>query len=495
MKKRILLILILLVSSMSNLFAQFEVMTSEQAKKAFSEKLSLTSAEMDEAFLKYQIPFSNEMLQNGCDFFSYDDPIFRYNDVIGIKFYLSNADGIGVPCTNTTDSTLSFKKLLPGYYTITEKLFFTEQIQRKITELQNNYRLTSKKAEIQIDEFSSSQQVQDSILVRMSFEKYIKESIPKKEYYEEYVITQSKDYPRYPRRCLGVLVLTDANGNDFYVAATTYDEIRGDVNIESGEIYISQSLTTMTKISKYASSFLEKLEITLKNQDCYLSCDNNYFEYRISGDMKPAPDKNKLYKCDQLIMVDGRLYGIFTNDSSSYSIDLYKISLCGIEKNGEIDNGRYLGDYYSSNDNELYPPKLWDRHTSYVTMCDGYIRNNSNNIKITPVSFLEKAKQLAKEVHDPETIRIKEEQREKEYKQKIELERKANIEKYGSEFGSNINNNKVALGMTKEMCQKSWGYPSKRQTTVNQYGTLDVWEYFNAILTFIDGKLVQIDKW
>ena len=86
MKKRMILILTLLVSSMSNLFAQFEVMTSDQAKKELSENLSLTSAEVDQIISKYNIPFSNEILQNGCNFRYSGYTYFRFDDIVGIKF-------------------------------------------------------------------------------------------------------------------------------------------------------------------------------------------------------------------------------------------------------------------------------------------------------------------------------------------------------------------------------------------------------------------------
>ena len=125
-----------------------------------------------------------------------------------------------------------------------------------------------------------------------------------------------------------------------------------------------------------------------------------------------------------------------------------------------------------------------------VFVCDGCI---NGSLLITPKSFLETKYQLEKEIKT--SLEAAAAKSRKEYEQRIEQERKANIEKYGSEFGGNINNRKVALGMTKEMCQKSWGYPSERYSRVNSNGTLEIWVYYSAMLSFSNGKLVQIDKW
>lgn len=72
---------------------------------------------------------------------------------------------------------------------------------------------------------------------------------------------------------------------------------------------------------------------------------------------------------------------------------------------------------------------------------------------------------------------------------------KAIVDKYGAAMGGNINNYRVVLGMTKEMCQKSWGYPLERNSTTNSAGTAEVWVYYSAMLSFVDDRLVQIDRW
>ena len=61
----------------------------------------------------------------------------------------------------------------------------------------------------------------------------------------------------------------------------------------------------------------------------------------------------------------------------------------------------------------------------------------------------------------------------------IELNRfyKYNIELYGNEYGILIDNNVIAIGMTKEMVISSFGKPDDINRTVTQYGINEQWVY------------------
>lgn len=528
MNKRLFLILPLLVSSMSNLFAQFDVMTTEQAKKELTENLSLTSAEVDQTYSKHQIPCSNEILQNGANCFNNHYNLYRLNDIIGIKFFLCPsknntesksfylngiANSIGVPCVNHADSTLSFRTLEAGYYIVTQKILFTEQIQRKKNELMEHYKLSSTEISMKalapgsVNDISVDTKLHDSTLVRAFFDHSITSSISKKEYYTKRILKNESIYEDN----IPILVLTDSEGKDYYVSEYGSFSVSTEVEyIDRYSVYNDKTRrssvniiicpTTLRDMLIYASSYLEKLETSLKNQECYLSYQDNTYDDPISGDTKPAPDKSILYKCERLIMMDGKIYGIYSNESGSYSIELGPIRSYIINNKGESCLGN-SGSYYSYSDNGIVVQdkdmviRTYDDNVIYV--CDGCI---DGKMRITPMSFLERKQQLENEVKTvlekaEEKRRIEYEQSRKEYEQRIEQERKANIEKYGSEFGGNINNRKVALGMTKEMCQKSWGYPSERYSKVNSNGTLEIWVYYSAMLSFSNGKLVQIDKW
>lgn len=74
-----------------------------------------------------------------------------------------------------------------------------------------------------------------------------------------------------------------------------------------------------------------------------------------------------------------------------------------------------------------------------------------------------------------------------EIKRAAELERqkkadedykKQLVKKYGSKYGQLIYENKIAIGMTKEMCRESWGLPKDINTMVSAYsGTTEQWIY------------------
>lgn len=527
MKKRMILILILLASSMSNVFAQFEVMTSDQAKKELSENLSLTSAEVDQAYSKYQIPCSNEILQNGANCFDHYN-LYRLNDIIGIKFFLCPsrnntesksfhlngiANSIGAPCVNHVDSTLSFRTLEAGYYIVSQKLLFTEQIQRKKNELLEHYKLSSAEIAMKVlapgsvNDISVDTKLHDSTLVRAFFDHSVTSSISKKEYYTHRILKNESIYEDN----IPILVLTDSDGRDYYIPESGLFSVGTEVEYNDqysvyndktrrSKVNVIICPTTLQDMSIYASSYLEKIETSLKNQECYLSYQDNIYNDPISGDTKPAPTKDVLYKCERIIIVDGKLYGIFSNENGNYSVKLGPISSFIIDKNGKssLSNG---GNYYSYSDNKIVYQNqnlgIGECNIDELYVCDGRIEGP---MRVTPKTFREKKNYLENEIkaalQDAENNRRKEyEQWKKENEQRVEQERKANIDKYGSEFGGNINNRKVALGMTKEMCQKSWGYPSERYSKVNSNGTVEIWVYYSAMLSFRDGKLVQIEKW
>lgn len=483
MKKRMILILTLLVSSMSNLFAQFEVMTSDQAKKELSENLSLTSAEVDQMISKYLIPFSNETMQNGLGIGIIDPYLF--DDIIEIKFYVAQAPGLGVPCVNHTDSTLSIQRIEPGYYTISQKILYKEQLTRMTKELLDSYKMSSLTHKIITGSFGAYDEVCDSLIVKGIFEEYINKNHVSKKVFQSELI---KGTYRDPLSQYYILVLTNEKGNDFYIPNYKFNFIAEHTHVSN------YHFTLLGDLKGYPNSYLEKIDAVLKNQECYLSYkyNDNYYEDPISKETKPLPDKDKTYKCERLIIVEGDLFGVFSNDSGNYSVKIGPIRPYLIDQYGKSKPAE-PGDYYFYENGLLLS---FDYHgygdcTDVIFAYDGHIEGGG--ISIIPKSFLEKKNQIEKEVKT--SLEAAAAKSRKEYEQRIEQERKANIEKYGSEFGGNINNRKVALGMTKEMCQKSWGYPSERYSKVNSNGTLEIWVYYSAMLSFSNGKLVQIDKW
>ena len=102
----------------------------------------------------------------------------------------------------------------------------------------------------------------------------------------------------------------------------------------------------------------------------------------------------------------------------------------------------------------------------------------------------EKRHKLAQEIE--EYYRLK---REKAKKEEEERRRKELIAKYGEVDGNHVADQKVAIGMTKEMCEDAWGKRHETYTTIREGVTTDLWVYdYKTNLYFVNGKLTQIEK-
>lgn len=75
-------------------------------------------------------------------------------------------------------------------------------------------------------------------------------------------------------------------------------------------------------------------------------------------------------------------------------------------------------------------------------------------------------------------------------KNKIEYEKI-----YGSQLASLIVNNKLKIGLTKEICELSWGKPLSKKQKINTNGKYEIWYYWsNVSLLFFNDKLIEINK-
>lgn len=73
--------------------------------------------------------------------------------------------------------------------------------------------------------------------------------------------------------------------------------------------------------------------------------------------------------------------------------------------------------------------------------------------------------------------------------------RKAELtKKYGAENANLILEGKVRIGMTKAMCEESWGYPDDINKSIGSYGTHEQWVYGNSYLYFEGNKLTAIQN-
>lgn len=67
------------------------------------------------------------------------------------------------------------------------------------------------------------------------------------------------------------------------------------------------------------------------------------------------------------------------------------------------------------------------------------------------------------------------------------------LKEYGKDLGNLIADGKVRLGMTKDMCEAAWGWPSNRSKSAVGSNVVEIWFYSgNRWLKFVNNKLTQI---
>lgn len=86
---------------------------------------------------------------------------------------------------------------------------------------------------------------------------------------------------------------------------------------------------------------------------------------------------------------------------------------------------------------------------------------------------------------------------EKQAKENEAKQRLARLIKlYGDSNAKNIIAGRVTIGMSKDMCQETWGTTLNRRSYTNESGTIDVWEYVGfGKLYFTNGKLSNIYRY
>lgn len=183
-------------------------------------------------------------------------------------------------------------------------------------------------------------------------------------------------------------------------------------------------------------------------------------------------------KCIDVIIKDGRLYGLFMYDGAKFYLE--------IGSRGKID---VCYSNFRTSNKECMPAEFYyyDRSEDYVA--------------IASRQEIESVRQRFSEAYN----RVKtEDERERQQKQQEMEKRMANekqqrradlIANYGEEFGNMIADKKIVLGMTKDMCYEAWGNPQDKYNTTTSLGNTSVWVYnYKTYLYFYDGVLKQIDN-
>ena len=183
-------------------------------------------------------------------------------------------------------------------------------------------------------------------------------------------------------------------------------------------------------------------------------------------------------KCIDVIIKDGRLYGLFMYDGAKFYLE--------IGSRGKID---VCYDNLRTHKDECMPAEFY------------YYDRSKDYFAIASRQEIESVRQRFSEAYN----RVKtEDERERQQKQQEMEKRMANekqqrradlIANYGEEFGNMIADKKIVLGMTKDMCYEAWGNPQDKYNTTTSLGNTSVWVYnYKTYLYFYDGVLKQIDN-
>ncbi len=440
-------------------FAQIEVMTAEQAKEQYSSSLEVNSMDKDKSVQEKLCVVTDEMLENGvaCEYTGF------YPNVTGLRVFYkqSERDKENFVCVDPTSRAVSLQSMPDGFYTIVGELRFKQQVERYIEYVKS---LTMTSATRIASDFSKTNPVADSLLIKKELSSSLDDAVDR----DKFLLDNSVIW-----RSRKSLILEDKNGKNFYVRKATVKPL-------------------------LACSYIEKLDRCLKGQDCVIDVKKEFMVDGISGKTVAAPDKNKTYRCEKILLIEGKPIGLFSDGTDSFALRLGKVRTWLFDEYGSTEYANFAGRSYSIDGDGIC--RYFDGHTmnriingKYAAECDAEIVYEYDNIHIIPVAFTKEKDAIRKKVVSSYWEWLK--AREEAEAARLKAEHNANIQRYGSTFGANINNHKVALNMTKEMCQKSWGYPSERYSVVNRLGEVEVWGYLNALLYFSGNKLVQIEKW
>jgi len=221
----------------------------------------------------------------------------------------------------------------------------------------------------------------------------------------------------------------------------------------------AEKLISVPYFNHLTNKYLDK-KIILKKQGS-----NNYFENsEIENYNRKYLDSSQIFQITKVTIKEPNteyhsyytpIFSLKKSDNTTEELEFYRIK----------DNLIFLNDFVAG-------AELREKRES--------IRKDSlQKIKIAEDKLIQEQQELRK-------IENK--------KKQIERRNKC-IKKYGKLYGEIIVNNRVRIGMTKEMCEDSWGKPESINRTTNAYGISEQWVYGGGnYLYFDNGKLTSIQN-
>lgn len=373
------------------------------------------------------------------------------------------------PCVNFNDNTLTFKPLSPGEYKITDIIRFQEHFNRWVGHIST----TMESSDLDAKRF-------------MSWLQYYTDN-SKMPTVDDYILGN------YWKKGLCIYTLTNSSGEEYYL-------LKEGEYLPFGE-YLHRDTASghLQKVKSYdygnyASAYYDSYRLILLpyyekateliGSNCAIIGDFDSTHKDFTGNMFVLKDveidpefgddyyseyrsnRNKytFYKCKDVSVYKEHVTAIFESaEGDTFALPLSKLDEMGIYRT------RGEEDLYLYNDSSYRP------------------------ISILPEKrFIEEEERYALKHQAKELEQAAKEQA----KEQAEMQRREElIAKYGEINGNTIADRKVAIGMTKEMCEDAWGKLHETYITITEGSETEFWVYdYKTSLYFENGVLISIDK-
>lgn len=459
--------------SICNTYAQLNI-ADDTIKQQLEEKNNLQILGRNDIIVNNFIPLDSLVFKEPNRGFGFHD------NVVGLKTYIYDCvydNTFDYPdlqlCINKVDSTVTFKPMeLKCYYDIIGIIRFDKQAKYH-------------QQEIELLKLVPNETLQGHDKEKLSeiFRQWNKYFISTDEYIKRYIVS------RYQSRQDDAIIylLKNENNDIYYIKAYKFGDFNhvehtktnttGCVHIIKSMYIGGRSIGGYKRIDiPYYEQFLK-----LKDKDVAIYSGNDeYIEDYVTK--QPLVNKlNKQYidnsspfsssyftnpiyaKCsDIFISKDWKVCGLFEQEGAKFSLCLDYEEQC--RNNAIRDINKLELTFFRFYGGVIYVKDVIETYKAYQTKT-----------------------QQARAAAERELLR-------KQSAEKAQRESDI-IAKYGNIFGRAIIKGNVMLGMTQEMCQDSWGFPSDQFNTITSLGTTSTWMYnYKTYLYFQNGKLIKIEN-
>ncbi len=489
-------------------FGQVEFLSVDDARQSI--KTEITSLDKDKIVDEKLRHITDENSENCGNINKWLE--VRTNIPVGLKVIVTK--DLCLMCVDKENGTIGMKTMERGTYTITSKILFYDQWNNYYKEYLSNMRYSDTPVLFYSDwdMKHGDKGLPGNIFVRSFFDFCSSEIDQTK---DDFLLNGNKSNVDF------VTIFSDDKGNDYYYGCGFYSFLRSSSSgldhdkyrgyLLDGESVISPTSELKSKIIPL--SYYEKMEKALVNKEHHIYASNpslEFFKDALSGEVVPVPKKEQVFKCEKIALVGDacELIGIFTNGSDRFALSLGDIKEAifdNIGKDTDYGKAGFSYQYTTAKISDSEVPAIvgydfergghynyeW-KMSGYPFFTDGSIGVGYYPLKVVPVEWeTEQNRIVAKIKSDREQ---KKQDTAKRFAELVKTRQQEILKKYGDEAGTAINNGQVKIGMTQEMARASWGYPMNTYSLIRSNVKVDIWVYANATLSFVNGKLTQIEK-